>query len=50
MTNSPSWRKEKLADPHPSYTPPETLDEKSKKVLKSVLNADGTSNRCRSSP
>jgi ArsR family transcriptional regulator, arsenate/arsenite/antimonite-responsive transcriptional repressor len=33
--------KEKLADLHPSYTPPETLDEKSRKVLKSVLDAQG---------
>jgi hypothetical protein len=33
--------KEKLADLRPSYTPPAHLDEKSKKVLKSVLDADG---------
>ncbi len=33
--------KEKLADLQPSYTPPAGLDEKSKKVLKSVLDAQG---------
>jgi hypothetical protein len=34
--------KEKLAEARPSYTPPEHLDEKSKKILKAHLNADGS--------
>lgn len=33
---------EKLGEPRPVYTPPAALDEKSKKVLKAHLNADGT--------
>jgi hypothetical protein len=34
--------KEKLAEVRPSYSPPEHLDEKSKKILKAHLNADGS--------
>ncbi|MBM4427773.1 MAG: DUF2087 domain-containing protein [Chloroflexi bacterium] len=34
--------KEKLAEVRPSYKPPEQLDEKSKKILKAHLNADGS--------
>lgn len=34
--------REKLAEVRPSYHPPESLDEKSKKVLKAYLNADGS--------
>lgn len=34
--------KEKLAEARPSYIPAEHLDEKSKKVLKAYLNADGS--------
>ena len=34
--------KEKLAEERPSYTPSDHLDEKSKKVLKSFLNPDGS--------
>lgn len=34
--------KEKLTELRPSYTPAEHLDEKSKKVLKAHLNADGS--------
>ncbi len=34
--------REKLAEVRPSFTPPVDLDEKSKKVLKAYLNADGS--------
>lgn len=34
--------KEKLAEVRPSYVPPAHLDQKSKKVLKAHLNADGS--------
>lgn len=34
--------KEKLAEVRPSYVPPDHLNEKSKKVLKAYLNADGS--------
>lgn len=34
--------KEKLAEMRPSYVPAEFLDEKSKKVLRAHLNADGS--------
>ncbi len=34
--------KEKLAEARPTYIPAEHLDEKSKKVLKAHLNADGS--------
>ncbi len=34
--------REKLADMRPSFTPPDSLDEKSKKVLKAHLNPDGS--------
>ena len=34
--------KEKLAETRPSYVPVENLDERSKKVLKAHLNADGS--------
>ncbi|MBE0671801.1 MAG: DUF2087 domain-containing protein [Anaerolineales bacterium] len=42
--------KEKLAETRPSYTPPETLDEKSKKILKAHLNADGSIKQIPSPP
>ena len=34
--------REKLADAHQSFTPPNDLDEKSRKVLKAYLNSDGS--------
>lgn len=34
--------KEKLSDLRPTFTPDEALDEKSRKVLKAHLNADGS--------
>jgi len=34
--------REKLAEARPSYIPADDLDEKSKKVLKAYLNADGS--------
>lgn len=34
--------REKLADAHPTFVPPDDLDEKSKKVLKAYLKSDGS--------
>ena len=34
--------REKLTEAHPSFTPSDNLDEKSKKVLKAYLNPDGS--------
>lgn len=42
--------KEKLAEARPSYIPAEHLDEKSKKVLKAHLNADGSIKQIPASP
>lgn len=42
--------KEKLAEARPSYVPSEHWDEKSKKVLKAHLNADGSIKQIPASP
>ncbi len=42
--------KEKLAEARPMYAPAEGLDEKSKKVLKAHLNADGSIKQIPSPP
>jgi hypothetical protein len=34
--------REKLADAHPAFIPSDSLDERSKKVLKAYLNSDGS--------
>jgi hypothetical protein len=42
--------KEKLAEARPSFVPAEWLDEKSKKILKAHLNADGSIKQIPASP
>ena len=42
--------REKLEKAHPAFTPPEDLDEKSKKVLKAYLNSDGSIRRIPAPP
>ena len=42
--------KEKLAEARPTYIPAEGLDEKSKKVLRAHLNADGSIKQIPASP
>jgi DNA-binding transcriptional ArsR family regulator len=42
--------REKLAKAHPSYTLPDSLDENSKKVLKTYLNSDGSIRQIPASP
>ncbi len=42
--------KEKLAEARPSFIPAEHLDEKSKKILKAHLNADGSIKQIPASP
>jgi len=42
--------KEKLAEARPSFVPAEQLDERSKKILKAHLNADGSIKQIPASP